>query len=404
MATKKTKQKSDRYAQRGVDATKTEVHKAVAKTDKGIFPNAFCKIFQDPDDKDSCIIMHGDGAGTKSSLAYIYWRETGDLSVWKGIAQDALVMNLDDLICVGVTDESIYFNSAIGRNKHLIPGEVLNKIINGVEEIVENLRLYSINIIPTGGETADIGDLVRTLILDNTVFVKMRKDKVIENNIQDGDLVIGFSSTGQAKYESEYNGGMGSNGLTSARHDVFCKEYVKKYPESFDPKTKKKFIYCGPYKVTSKVPIKWFRGNPKERPKNMGKLVLSPTRTYAPVISAILRQIPKEHIHGMIQCTGSAQTKVLNFIENLDIVKHNMFPIPPLFNIIQQISGTSWEEMYKVFNMGHRIELYVCPSIAQKILDIASFYNIDAQIIGYAKSSEKKRVTIRTYEGEFVYE
>jgi phosphoribosylformylglycinamidine cyclo-ligase len=388
----------NRYNQRGVSAGKEDVHNAIKNIDKGIFPQAFCKIIPDilGNDDAYCNIMHADGAGTKSSLAYIYWKETGDISVWKGIAQDAIIMNLDDLLCVGATDH-ILLSSTIGRNKNLIPGEVIAEIINGTEEILANLREMGINIYSTGGETADVGDLVRTIIVDSTVTCRMKREDVISNHtIQAGDVIVGLSSSGQATYESEYNGGMGSNGLTSARHDVFNKSISSKFPESFDPAVPFDLVFSGQKTLTDLVIIK------DNLAVTAGKLVLSPTRTYAPVIKKILDQYRKQ-IHGMVHCSGGAQTKVLHFIENLHIIKDNLFPIPPLFTLIQEQSGTHWEEMYKVFNMGHRMEIYVPQEIALDIIEISQFFSIDAQIVGRVESAAQKQVTIRSEKGEFVY-
>jgi phosphoribosylformylglycinamidine cyclo-ligase len=388
----------NRYNQRGVSAGKEDVHNAIKNIDKGIFPQAFCKIIPDilGNDDAYCNIMHADGAGTKSSLAYIYWKETGDISVWKGIAQDAIIMNLDDLLCVGATDH-ILLSSTIGRNKNLIPGEVIAEIINGTEEILANLREMGINIYSTGGETADVGDLVRTIIVDSTVTCRMKREDVISNHtIQAGDVIVGLSSSGQATYESEYNGGMGSNGLTSARHDVFNKSISSKFPESFDPAIPFDLVFSGQKALTDVVKIT------DNLAVTAGKLVLSPTRTYAPVIKKILDQYRKQ-IHGMVHCSGGAQTKVLHFIENLHIIKDNLFPIPPLFTLIQEQSGTPWEEMYKVFNMGHRMEIYVPQEIALDIIEISQSFSIDAQIVGRVESAAQKQVTIRSEKGEFVY-
>ena len=386
---------SDRYNQRGVSASKEDVHNAIKNLDKGLFPQAFCKIVPDhlTGDEEYCTIMHADGAGTKSSLAYMYWKETGDISVWKGIAQDAIIMNIDDLLCVGCTDK-ILLSSTIGRNKNLIPGEVISAIINGTEEVLQMLRDNGVNIISTGGETADVGDLVRTIIVDSTVTARMKRSEVISNdNIKAGHVVVGLASYGQATYENEYNGGMGSNGLTSARHDVFSKELMAKYPESFDPSVPDNLIYTGSKKLTDQV-------NKVEL--DAGKLVLSPTRTYAPVIKKVLEELPGK-IAGMVHCSGGAQTKVLHFVENLHIIKDNLFPTPPLFKMIQEESGTDWKEMYKVFNMGHRMELYVDEADAQAIIDISKSFNIDAQIIGRVEASEQKQVTVKSEHGEFVY-
>ncbi len=388
----------DRYNKRGVSAGKEDVHNAIKNIDKGIFPQAFCKIIPDilGNDPEYCNIMHADGAGTKSSLAYIYWKETGDLSVWKGIAQDAIIMNLDDLLCVGATDH-ILLSSTIGRNKNLIPGAVIAEIINGTEEILAQLRSMGINIYSTGGETADVGDIVRTIIVDSTVTCRMKRSDVISNHtIQDGDVIIGLSSSGIATYESEYNGGMGSNGLTSARHDVFNKFIAEKYPESFDPAVPYDLVFSGQKTLTDLIKI-----NDKLE-ITAGKLVLSPTRTYAPIIKSILDQF-RNQIHGMVHCSGGAQTKVLHFIENLHIIKDNLFPIPALFKLIQEQSGTEWEEMYKVFNMGHRMEIYVPKEIAQEIINISNSFGIEAQIIGRVESAAQKQVTITSEKGKFIY-
>lgn len=393
----------NRYNQRGVSASKEDVHKAISKIDKGLFPKAFCKIVPDylTGDKDYCIVMHADGAGTKSSLAYMYWKETGDTSVWKGIAQDAIIMNTDDLLCVGATD-SILLSSTIGRNKNLVPGEVISAIINGTEEILEQLRNYGIGIYSTGGETADVGDLVRTLIVDSTVVCRMKRSDVIDNkNIQAGDVIVGLASYGKASYETEYNGGMGSNGLTSARHDVFEKYLAKKFPESFDAAVPENLVYSGKIKLTDLI-----KTNNEEPTANnqitAGKLVLSPTRTYAPIIKKILDAY-RQNIHGMVHCSGGAQTKVLHFTENVHIIKDNLFPIPPLFKLIHEQSGTSWEEMYKVFNMGHRMELYVPENIAQEIIAISKSFNVDAQIVGKVEASDKNKLTIQSEFGTFEY-
>jgi phosphoribosylformylglycinamidine cyclo-ligase len=388
----------NRYNQRGVSASKEDVHAAIKNIDKGIFPQAFCKIIPDilGNDDTYCNIMHADGAGTKSSLAYTYWKETGDISVWKGIAQDAIIMNLDDLICVGAT-ENILLSSTIGRNKNLITGEVIAAIINGTEEILAALRDQGISIYSTGGETADVGDLVRTIIVDSTVSCRMKRDEVISNHtIQDGDVIVGLASYGQATYETEYNGGMGSNGLTSARHDVFDKTIANQYPESFDPAVPFDLVFSGGKKLTDEVEI----GDGKTI--TAGKLVLSPTRTYAPVIKQILDSYRKQ-IHGIVHCSGGAQTKVLHFInDDVHVIKNNLFPIPPLFKLIQEQSGTAWEEMYKVFNMGHRLELYVPQAIANDLIAISKSFNIDAQIIGRVEKGEKK-VTLTSEFGTFVY-
>lgn len=389
----------NRYNQRGVSASKEDVHQAIKNIDKGIFPQAFCKIIPDilGNDEAFCNIMHADGAGTKSSLAYVYWKETGDISVWKGIAQDAIIMNIDDLICVGATDH-ILLSSTIGRNKNLIPGEVIAAIINGTEEILAELRDQGISIYSTGGETADVGDLVRTIIVDSTVTCRIERDKIISNDkIQAGDVIVGLSSSGQASYESEYNGGMGSNGLTSARHDLFDKSVANAYPESFDPAVPFDLVFSGGKKLTDLVQID------ADHAVTAGKLVLSPTRTYAPVIKKVLEGF-RSKIHGIVHCSGGAQTKVLHFVnDNVHIIKDNLFPVPPLFQLIQEQSGTDWKEMYKVFNMGHRMELYVPAEIAAEIIAISKSFNIDAQIIGRVEASERKQVTIHSDKGEFVY-
>lgn len=390
----------NRYNQRGVSASKEDVHQAIKNIDKGIFPQAFCKIIPDilGNDEAFCNIMHADGAGTKSSLAYVYWKETGDLSVWKGIAQDAIIMNLDDLICVGATDH-ILLSSTIGRNKNLITGEIIAAIINGTEEILAELREMGISIYSTGGETADVGDLVRTIIVDSTVTCRMKRDEVISNHtIQPGDVIVGLSSSGQATYETEYNGGMGSNGLTSARHDVFDKSVANQYPESFDPAVPFDLVFSGGKKLTDTIRID------EETEIAIGKLVLSPTRTYAPVLKKVLEH-HRDQIHGLVHCSGGAQTKVLHFINNdIHVIKDNLFPVPPLFALIQEQSGTAWQEMYKVFNMGHRMELYVPQEIAEQIIAISKSFNIDAQIIGRVEKSDKKQVTIISDKGTFNYE
>ncbi len=387
---------NDRYNQRGVSADKEDVHNAIKNVDKGLFPKAFCKIVPDylSGDDDYCLIMHADGAGTKSSLAYMYWKETRDLSVWKGIAQDALIMNVDDLLCVGAT-ENIMLSSTIGRNKNLIGGDVLSTIINGTEELLEEYKKYGVNIISTGGETADVGDLVRTIIVDSTVVARMKRSDVIDNaNIKAGNVIVGLSSSGKATYEKEYNGGMGSNGLTSARHDVFSKILAEKYPESFDPSVPEDLIYSGTKRLRDKI---------EGTSLDVGKLVLSPTRTYAPVIKEILEKY-RSKIDGMIHCSGGAQTKVLHFVSDVHIIKDNMFELPPLFKMIQEESSTDWKEMYKVFNMGHRMELYVPSAIADDMICIAKSYNIDAQIIGRVENSETgKKLTIRSEFGTFEY-
>ena len=401
---------NQRYMMRGVSAAKEDVHNAIKNIDKGIFPQAFCKIIPDilGGDSEYCNIMHADGAGTKSSLAYMYWKETGDLSVWKGIAQDALIMNTDDLLCVGAVD-NILVSSTIGRNKMLIPGEVISAIINGTDELMQELRDMGIGIYGTGGETADVGDLVRTIIVDSTVTCRMKRSDVINNvNIRPGDVIVGLSSCGQATYEKEYNGGMGSNGLTSARHDVFAKYLAEKYPESYDHNVPEELVYSGKYKLTD--PLTPFRGNSsadtslplKGDGGSVGKLVLSPTRTYAPVVRKMLDEM-RPQIHGMVHCTGGAQTKVLHFVgENCRVIKDNMFPVPPLFKIIQEQSGTDWAEMYKVFNMGHRLEVYVAPEDAEKVISISKSFNIDAQVVGHIEEG-KKSLLIKSEFGEFEY-
>ena len=385
---------SKRYAQRGVSASKEDVHNAIKNIDKGLFPKAFCKIVPDylTNDDDYCLIMHADGAGTKSSLAYMYWKETGDISVWKGIAQDALIMNIDDLLCVGATD-NIMLSSTIGRNKNLISGEVISAIINGTEELISDLKSFGVNIYSTGGETADVGDLVRTIIVDSTVTARMKRSDVIDNaNIKEGDVIVGLESFGQASYEKEYNGGMGSNGLTSARHDVFHKYLVEKYPESFDAAVPEELVYSGQTKLTDRI---------NDAPIDAGKLVLSPTRTYAPVIKEILSRYNSKSVHGMVHCSGGAQTKILHFIDNLHIIKDNMFSIPPLFKLIQEQSKTDWKEMYQVFNCGHRMELYVSPEIANDIISISKSYNVDAKIVGRVEASDSKKLTIKSEFGVF---
>lgn len=387
---------SKRYNLRGVSASKEDVHQAIKNIDKGLFPQAFCKIIPDylTNDDQYCIIMHADGAGTKSSLAYLYWKETGDISVWKGIAQDALIMNIDDLLCVGATD-NILLSSTIGRNKNLIPGEVISAIINGTEELIAELKNHGVTIHSTGGETADVGDLVRTIIVDSTVTARMKRSDVIDNaNIQAGDVIVGLASFGQATYEKEYNGGMGSNGLTSARHDVFAKYLAEKYPESFDASVPNELVYSGQTKLTDKV---------ENSPIDAGKLVLSPTRTYAPVIKKILSKYNSNQIHGMVHCSGGAQTKVLHFVENVHVIKDNLFPVPPLFQLIQEQSKTDWKEMYQVFNCGHRMEVYVPAEVAQDIIEISKSFNIDAQIVGRVEKSDSKKLTIKGEYGIFEY-
>jgi phosphoribosylformylglycinamidine cyclo-ligase len=387
---------SKRYAQRGVSASKEDVHNAIKNIDKGLFPKAFCKIVPDylTHDDNYCLIMHADGAGTKSSLAYMYWKETGDLSVWKGIAQDALIMNIDDLLCVGATD-NIMLSSTIGRNKSKIPGDVLSAIINGTEELIEDLKKFGVTIHSTGGETADVGDLVRTIIVDSTVTARMKRTDVIDNaNIKAGDVIVGLESFGQANYETEYNGGMGSNGLTSARHDVFHNYLADKYPESFDAAVPSDLVYSGQTKLTDAV---------QDSPIDAGRLVLSPTRTYAPIIKEILSKFNSDQIHGMIHCSGGAQTKILHFVDNLHIIKDNMFNIPPLFKLIQEQSKTDWKEMYQVFNCGHRMELYVSPEVAEDIISISKSFNVDAKIVGRVEASESKKLTIESEFGTFNY-
>jgi len=386
----------DRYNLRGVSADKTDVHNAIKNIDKGLYPKAFCKIVPDhlTQDPDYCLVMHADGAGTKSSLAYMYWKETGDLSVWKGIAQDALIMNIDDLLCVGAVD-NIMLSSTIGRNKKLIPGQVIKSIIEGTEELIDEMSKYGVNIKSTGGETADVGDLVRTIIVDSTVIARIKKSDIIDNaNISAGNVIVGLQSFGKATYESEYNGGMGSNGLTSARHDVFNKKLAKKYPESFDSSMPDELIYSGSYDLIQKV---------KDIELDIGKLVLSPTRTYAPIIKSILNKYDSNSINGMIHCSGGAQTKILHFIDNLHIIKDNLFDTPPLFNIIKQESNTDWKEMYKVFNMGHRMELYVKPEVSDQIIEISKSFGVDAKIIGRVEDSESKKLTISSEHGSFEY-
>lgn len=384
-----------RYNLRGVSASKEDVHNAIKNVDKGLYPKAFCKIIPDilGGDAEYCNIMHADGAGTKSSLAYLYWRETGDLSVWKGIAQDALIMNIDDLLCVGATD-NILVSSTIGRNKLLIPGEVISAIINGTEELLASLRSLGVNAYSTGGETADVGDLVRTIIVDSTVTCRMKRADVVDNaNIAAGDVIVGLSSSGQATYESSYNGGMGSNGLTSARHDVFAKYLAEKYPDSFDGAVPSDLVYSGAMHLTDAV---------DGTPLDAGKLVLSPTRTYAPVIKALLDEM-RPAIHGMVHCSGGAQTKVMHFVENKHVVKDNLFPVPPLFELIQKQSGTDWAEMYKVFNMGHRMEIYLAPEHATRVIEISRSFGIDAQIVGRVEDAPSNRLTIKSDKGVFEY-
>jgi len=387
---------SDRYNQRGVSASKEDVHNAIKNIDKGLFPKAFCKIVPDylTNDEDYCLIMHADGAGTKSSLAYMYWKETGDISVWKGIAQDALIMNIDDLICVGATDD-IMLSSTIGRNKSLITGEVLSAIINGTEELIADLKKHGITIHSTGGETADVGDLVRTIIVDSTVTARLKRSNVIDNaNIKAGDVIVGLASFGQATYEKEYNGGMGSNGLTSARHDVFSKYLAANYPESFDASVPENLVYSGQTKLTDAV---------EDVPLDAGKLVLSPTRTYAPIVKKILQKYTSKDIHGMVHCSGGAQTKILHFIDQFHVIKDNLFPVPPLFKLIQEQSGTNWQEMYQVFNCGHRLEIYVDEAVANDLIAISSGFGVDAQIIGKVVENPTKKLTIKSEFGTFVY-
>lgn len=387
---------SQRYNQRGVSASKEDVHNAIKNIDKGLFPKAFCKIVPDylTNDDDYCLIMHADGAGTKSSLAYLYWKETGDISVWKGIAQDALIMNIDDLLCVGATD-NILLSSTIGRNKNLIPAEVISAIINGTEELITELKSFGVTIHSTGGETADVGDLVRTIIVDSTVTARMKRSDVIDNaNIQSGDVIVGLASFGQATYEKSYNGGMGSNGLTSARHDVFANYLAEKYPESFDAAVPNELVYSGKTKLTDAV---------ADSPIDAGKLVLSPTRTYAPIIKAILEKYTAKDIHGMVHCSGGAQTKVLHFVDNVHVIKDNLFSVPPLFKLIQENSKTDWKEMYQVFNCGHRMELYVPEEIANDIISISESFGVEARIVGRVEASENKKLTIQSEFGVFEY-
>ena len=384
-----------RYSERGVSSTKDDVHRAIASMDKGLFPRAFCKIVPDylTNDPENCLVMHADGAGTKSSLAYVYWKETGDLSVWKGIAQDALVMNLDDLLCVGVTD-NILLSSTIGRNKNKIPGEVIAAIIHGTESLIKDLSKHGVEIHSTGGETADVGDLVQTIIVDSTVTARIKRSDVIDNaRIQPGDVIVGLASFGQATYEVAYNGGMGSNGLTSARHDIFSKTLAQKYPESYDPNLPESLVYTGQKSLTEVT----------NTPLNAGKLVLSPTRTYAPIIKAILNHIDRQQIHGMVHCSGGAQTKILHFIDKLHVIKDNLFDVPPLFQLIQEQSGTDWKEMYQVFNMGHRMELYIPEAVASTLISISESFGVAAQIVGRVEASTKKQLTISSPFGKFKY-
>ena len=384
-----------RYSERGVSSTKDDVHRAIASMDKGLFPRAFCKIVPDylTNDPETCLVMHADGAGTKSSLAYVYWKETGDLSVWKGIAQDALVMNLDDLLCVGVTD-NILLSSTIGRNKNKIPGEVIAAIIHGTESLIKDLSKHGVEIHSTGGETADVGDLVQTIIVDSTVTARIKRSDVIDNaRIQPGDVIVGLASFGQATYEVAYNGGMGSNGLTSARHDIFSKTLAQKYPESYDPNLPESLVYTGQKSLTEVT----------NTPLNAGKLVLSPTRTYAPIIKAILNHIDRQQIHGMVHCSGGAQTKILHFIDKLHVIKDNLFDVPPLFQLIQEQSGTDWKEMYQVFNMGHRMELFIPEAVASTLISISESFGVAAQIVGRVEASTKKQLTISSPFGKFKY-
>lgn len=387
---------SERYAQRGVSAAKEEVHQAIKNIDKGLFPKAFCKIVPDylTNDPAYALVMHADGAGTKSSLAYMYWKETGDISVWKGIAQDALIMNIDDLLCVGATS-NILLSSTIGRNKNLIPGAVIQAIIEGTEELIQELARFGVQIHSTGGETADVGDLVRTIIVDSTVTARIKREDVIDNaNIQAGDVIVGLASFGQATYEKEYNGGMGSNGLTSARHDVFSKELATKFPESFDAAVPEHLVYSGKMKLTDSV---------DGSPLDAGKLVLSPTRTYAPIVQKVLEEVSRKNIHGMVHCSGGAQTKILHFVDQFHIIKDNLFPVPPLFQMIQEQSNTSWKEMYQVFNCGHRMEFYVPSKIAHQIIEISQSFGVDAQIVGRVEANETKKLTIQSPYGTFAY-
>ncbi|MFL2632273.1 MAG: AIR synthase related protein [Candidatus Marivariicella sp.] len=384
------------YDQRGVSPQKEDVHEAIKNINKGLYPNAFCKIIPDyiTGSEDHCLVMHADGAGTKSSLAYMYWKETGDLSVWKGIAQDSLVMNIDDVLCVGA-DDNIILSSTIGRNKNKIPSEVLSAIINGTEDLIKDFKKFDVNIFSSGGETADIGDLVKTIVVDSTVIARMKRADVINNsNIRSGDYIIGLESYGQAKYEKTYNSGMGSNGLTSARHDIFSKYLAKKYPESYDLNLDPSLVYSGSKKLTDKI---------DGITLDLGKLVLSPTRTYAPIVKKIFNEIGRKNIHGMIHCSGGAQTKILHFIDNLHVIKDNFFDVPPLFDIIQKESKTSAKEMYQVFNMGHRLELYVTPSIASKIISISNEFNVEAKVVGRVESSNTRKLTLKTPKGEFIY-
>jgi phosphoribosylformylglycinamidine cyclo-ligase len=387
---------SNRYSQRGVSAQKEEVHSAIKNIDKGLYPKAFCKIIPDviTSSNDHALVMHADGAGTKSSLAYMYWKETGDLSVWRGIAQDALIMNIDDLLCVGVT-ENILLSSTIGRNKNHIPGEVIQALIEGTEALLQELRQWGVTIQSTGGETADVGDLVRTIIVDSTVTARIAKKDIIDNaNIQAGDVIVGLSSSGQASYEKEYNGGMGSNGLTSARHDVFSKALANQYPESFDPNVPSDLVYSGSRSLTELL---------EGVPLDIGKLVLSPTRTYAPIVQRIFKEIGRSQIHGMVHCSGGAQTKILHFIDQLHVIKDHLFEVPPLFDLIQKESGTTPREMYQVFNMGHRMEFYVNPAVAEEIINISQSFSVDAQVVGRVESCSEKKLTLVSTQGTFIY-
>ncbi|MDA7808369.1 AIR synthase-related protein [Flavobacteriaceae bacterium] len=387
---------SNRYSQRGVSAQKEEVHSAIKNIDKGLYPKAFCKIIPDviTSSNDHALVMHADGAGTKSSLAYMYWKETGDLSVWRGIAQDALIMNIDDLLCVGVT-ENILLSSTIGRNKNHIPGEVIQALIEGTETLLQELRQWGVTIHSTGGETADVGDLVRTIIVDSTVTARIAKKDIIDNaNIQAGDVIVGLSSSGQASYEKEYNGGMGSNGLTSARHDVFSKALANQYPESFDPNLPSDLVYSGSRSLTELL---------EGVPLDIGKLVLSPTRTYAPIVQRIFKEIGRSQIHGMVHCSGGAQTKILHFIDQLHVIKDHLFEVPPLFDLIQKESGTTPREMYQVFNMGHRMEFYVNPAVAEEIINISQSFSVDAQVVGRVESYSEKKLTLVSTQGTFIY-
>lgn len=386
--------KADRYSQRGVSTQKEDVHNAIADFDKGLYPNAFCKILPDylTGDENYCTVMHADGAGTKSSLAYIYWKETGDYSVWEGIAHDAVIMNIDDLLCVGAVD-NILLSSTIGRNKIKIPGDVIMHILKGYDELIEKLKSYGLNVFLTGGETADVGDLVRTIIVDSTVTCRMKRRDVIETNIKPDDVIVGLTSFGQATYEDEYNGGIGSNGLTSARHDLFNNHLAKKYPESYDDLIPRSLVYTGKLELTDIV---------AEVNMTAGKLLLSPTRTYAPIVVKVLEKL-RPHINGMIHCSGGAQTKVMKFVDNLHVIKDNLFPTPPLFKIIHEQTGTDWGEMYEVFNMGHRFEFYLPEQYAQEVIDIAKSFNVDARIIGHVERASEKKLTIKSEHGEFTY-